>query len=127
MNWTPEQIQKTLSAVTGRTMHDEQFRALALKDANAAVAAVTGEPVPPDFKIRFVDNAGYDLTVVLPDAPAVQSSREMSEDLAGVAGGTETFTVDFGNLSVACLTKNLYGCNPAYTKKPGNQVFCPPG
>lgn len=125
MTWTSEQIEQALRTITERGMRDAAFRALALKDARAAIGQVTSEPLPGDFKIQFVDNAGHDLTIVLPD-PAPAAARELKEEeLAGVAGGTETYTVDFGNISAACQTKNLTACNPSYTRKPGSPAFCP--
>ena len=129
MSWTPEQIETTLRAVTERSMTDPNFRALALSNPVAAIGKVTAAPVPADFKIQFVDNAGSDMTVVLPDA-AKQSGAVSEEELAGVAGGAGGFipATALCNLTsqAACPTHdNKTACNPGYTKKPGNAVFCP--
>ena len=69
-------------------------------------------PLPDGFKIRFVDNGGHDLTIVLPDPLPTTASEIHDEELARVAGGTaDTFTVDFGGISAACQTKYLTACN----------------
>ena len=128
MNWTQEQIDQTLRAVIERSFSDPSFRAAALADGNAAVAKVSATAVPSDFRIRFVDNAGHDLTVVLPDAPpAAQPRQELSDEaVAGVAGGTiGIFTGACVNFTAHTCIANATACNPGYTKKPGSPAFCP--
>ena len=128
MSWTPEQIETTLRAVTERSMTDPAFRALALSNPVAAIGKVTSVPVAKDFKIQFVDNAGCDMTVVLPDA-AKHAAPVSEEELAGVAGG------GYGNIGPTfvcnvtmqgCPTHdNMTACSPNYTKKPASPAFCP--
>ena len=129
MSWNQEQIDNTLRAIVDRSISDPAFRASALQDGNAAIAKVSGDAVPANFRVRFVDNAGYDLTVVLPDAQAAAPQQALSdEEVAGVAGGTiGIFTSNTCVLSAQCFPTagNHTACNPGYTKKPGNAVFCP--
>lgn len=126
MNWTREQIDSTLRKIVERSLRDREFRALALSDARAAVNAVSAAPLPESFKVAFVDNAGADMTVVLPDPPARSAIDEA--ELAGVAGGANNSGYTF---TCRCHTdncgtqSNLTACNPGYTKKPGNANFCP--
>ena len=128
MSWTQEQIDNTLRTVVERSISDPAFRAAALKDASAAIATVTTTPLARDFRVQFVDNAGYDLTVVLPDVPSgVQQLQALSDDeVAGVAGGTiGIFSGACVNFTAGCHTGILTACNPGYTKKPSSPAFCP--
>ena len=119
-----------MRAIVERSLSDRNFRALALADPASAIQSVTRTPVPESFRVRFVDNAGYDMTVVLPDVPAAKVRTETLSDaeIAEVAGGT------LGGFSLGgcpaytagCPTFNqLTACNPGYTKKPGSPAFCP--
>jgi len=129
MTWTNQDIENTLRAVTERSMTDAGFRALALNNPVAAIGKIATTPVPASFKIQFVDNANCDMTVVLPDA--VPQTGSINEDeLAAVAGGGYgpglTFACTTPNYpTLQCTRDNLTACNPGYTKKPGNAVFCP--
>ena len=83
--WNEVEIQNMLAEVMKRASTDPEYRALSLSDPVAAVAQVNPRPLPPGFKLRFVDNAGANLTIVLPDA--VAASGELSDsELAQVAG-----------------------------------------
>ena len=67
-------------------MSDPQYRSLALENPEAAIAQVTEHPLPTGFKVKFVDNAGANKTIVLPDA--VPGVEELSDaELEQVAGG----------------------------------------
>jgi hypothetical protein len=84
--WNEAEAQKTLAAVTKLARTDPEYRKLALRDPNAAIARVNPTPLPPGFKVRFVDNAGANLTLVLPDP--VSKEGELSDaELEQVAGG----------------------------------------
>lgn len=133
MSWSQDQIDSTLRKIVERSLKDSAFRALAIRDGRAAVNAVSSAPLPENFKVRFVDNAGADLTIVLPDPAPAQEIRE--EELAGVAGGAYGPTLTCAGvchtIPPACppppvpTQSNLTACNPSYTKKPGNPTFCP--
>jgi len=84
--WTTAEADHILEQVIKRSMEDPEYRALALKDANAAIAQLTPKPLPQGFTVRFVDNAGASRTFVLPDA--APSNAELSDaELEQVAGG----------------------------------------
>ena len=128
MSWTQEQIDQTLRAIVERSISDPAFRAAALEDGNTAIGKVSAFAVPGDFRVRFVDNAGYDMTVVLPDVPTGARQQTLSDaDLMGVAGGTDAgFTtncpIDVPPLPTA---GHHTACSPNYTKKPNSPAFCP--
>lgn len=123
MNWTKEQIDATLRTLVERSMTDAAFRALALKDAKAAIRAVAGVDV--ESNVRFVDNAGADLTVVLPDP--MESGQVSEQELAGVAGGGILDTITQGADCQASLLcgNTLTFCSPLYTRKPNSPTLCP--
>lgn len=87
MNWTKEQVDRALTEVVNRSRRDPAFRQLCLQAPEAAVAQLTSQPLPPGFKLRFVDNNHADLTVVLPDPFATVSSELSDSELASVSGG----------------------------------------
>jgi len=131
MSWTQEQIDDTLRRIVERSMTDPEFRALAIRDGRAAIHTVSKARVPANFNVRFVDNSGADMTIVLPDAG---SSAEIQEqELAGVAGGAGIGVTFACNITVNacsiptlnCTRDSLTACNPAFTKKPGSPAFCP--
>jgi hypothetical protein len=84
--WNEAEAQKAAADVRKLAQTDEDFRKLALKDPNAAIAKVNPTPLPAGFKVRFVDNNKANLTVVLPDP--VSKEGELSDaELEQVAGG----------------------------------------
>ena len=129
MTWTQEQIDQTLRAVVERSISDPAFRAAALQDGNNAIGKVSASAIPGDFRVRFVDNAGYDMTVVLPDAPSAGAPQLTLSDaeLAGVSGGTAGGVGYTGDcpITVVPTINNHTACNPGYTKKPASPAFCP--
>ena len=86
MGWTVEETQAAINAALKRAATDAAFRELALKDANAAVQEMTGKPLPEGFRVRVLERAGYDVTLVLPD-PA-EAGELGDAELEQVAGGT---------------------------------------
>jgi hypothetical protein len=86
MEWTVEQTQAAIDAALKRAATDAAFRELALKDASAAVQAITGKPLPEGFRVRVLERAGYDVTLVLPE-PA-ETGELADAELESVAGGT---------------------------------------
>ncbi|WP_270169393.1 NHLP leader peptide family RiPP precursor [Paenibacillus sp. SYP-B4298] len=86
MEWNVERFNQALESFKLRAATDESFRKLALTDPSAAVKELTGQELPPGFKLQIVENAGAHLTVVLPDLQ--QGERELDEaELENVAGG----------------------------------------
>ena len=84
--WTQDKANEKLRVLAKRAQTDPEFRKLALKDPVAAVAKIDPTPLPSWFKLRFVDNAGATLTMVLPD-PVSASSELSDSELEQVAGG----------------------------------------
>lgn len=86
MNWTEEKIEQAMEQIAEKAAVDKAFRELCLSNPNEAIKAATGEDVPAQFKIRFVENSGAHATYVLPDL--VQEGDQLSDaDLDSVAGG----------------------------------------
>ena len=86
MYWTKEQTDRILRDIMARSQRDEAFRRLCLEDSGAAVKEISGHEVTPGFTVRFVDNAGADLTLVLPD-PIGSEGQLSDEELSSVRGG----------------------------------------
>ena len=110
-SWTDQEANETVQAIIKRSLTDMDFRQLVLADPTAAVKQQTGKDLPAGFTVRAVDNAGANLTLVLPDP--IASSPEFSDsDLEQVAGGakcgatcgaTEACAVSGGGDGVWCL------------------------
>ena len=84
--WTKEETDKVALEIKRRAMKDPEFRALALSNPHAAVAKINPTPFPSGYKVRCIDQAGYNVTVLLPDA--VSRVEELSDaELEQVAGG----------------------------------------
>jgi hypothetical protein len=83
---TLEEADSLLEEVVKRTQTDPEFRQLCLGDPKAATKQATGKELPENYILRFVENQGADLTVVLPDF--IDAEAELSEaDLDRIAGG----------------------------------------
>ena len=89
--WTKEDLGKFFLDVKKKAMTDVDFRKLALADAAAAVKEIAGKELPDGMKLKFVENDGVHMTIVLPDMAAGEMSEE---DLDKVAGGT-CYSEDF--------------------------------
>ena len=84
--WTPSEATHVEIEMKKRALKDPEFRALALKNPQAAVAKINSKPLPKGFKVKVVENEGANVVIVLPDP--VGRVQELSEfDLEGVAGG----------------------------------------
>jgi hypothetical protein len=93
MEWTQEKVDQVEYEIKQRAVADAGFRSLALSNPSAAISQITDLPLPPGFKVQFVDNAGANRTIVLPDL--VPEVEELSEaDLAHVAGGSNRNNVN---------------------------------
>ena len=85
ISWTQEEVGQAMEKVKELSLKDSAFRQLCLENPNAAIKKAAGKEVPIGVGIKFIENAGAHMTVVLPDAPA---SGELSEgELDSVAGG----------------------------------------
>ncbi|WP_456426429.1 hypothetical protein [Rhodocaloribacter sp.] len=72
--------------VIRRAVTDPAFRAALLRDARATLEREFDLILPVHFNIRFVENEGADLTIVLPDPGGVDGALNM-QTLEYVAGG----------------------------------------
>jgi len=86
-HWTNEELQHVLLKVARRAAVDCEFRALALRDGDAAIAEVSSKPLPKGISYKFVDNSGPVKIVPLPDFVQTDSDELSEEELEGVAGG----------------------------------------
>jgi len=94
--WTTELVKEKMAELYKKAATDEAFRNLCLQEPREAIRQIFGQELPQNFRIRFVDNAGYDLTLVLPD---LRTDDELDEKkLESVAGGT----FDFFSLGTEC-------------------------
>jgi hypothetical protein len=92
--WTNEELQAVIAEVARRSTIDPDFRALALKDAAAAISMVGGRPAPKDQSFRFVESSGDQKVIALPDP--VPDLEELSEaELVAIAGGDVRVGTDF--------------------------------
>ncbi len=83
---THEEAEQAIQEVVKRAQTDSEFRRLCLTEPNTAAKQAIGKDVPEGFTLRFIENQGADLTVVLPDF--IDEKAELSDkDLDQVAGG----------------------------------------
>lgn len=80
-----KQAEAKFQALLSRSATDMRFRQQLLTDPRSAVAEFTGNAIPEDWNVVFVENKGS-ATVVLPDP--IDPQAELSEaELEAVAGG----------------------------------------
>ncbi len=83
---TTQEAEQAIAQIVKRAQTDSKFRQLCLNDPNAAAHEATGKDLPDGFTLRFVENQGADLTVVLLDI--IDANAELSDvELEQVAGG----------------------------------------
>ena len=106
MEWNEQAAQKTMQELIKKAQTDPEFRQLALTDPNAAIGKINPLPIPASFKVRFVDNAGANLTVVLPDP--VSATGELSDaELEQVAGGSGSGNRCGGSCAASCVFSSV--------------------
>jgi len=88
--WDAKAIEEAVRIIYRKSMVDEEFRQLCFTEPKKAVWQATGMNLPDHFKLRFVDNAGAHLTLVLPDM--ITNDELSDEDLEAVAGGVSVLT-----------------------------------
>lgn len=67
---TEDEACKLFRYVMDRSQTDMVFRSGLLNQPKEVLEEVLSIELPPEFNIRFVENKGADLTVVLPDPGA---------------------------------------------------------
>jgi len=81
------EARKVFEYVKSRSQSDPAFRQRLLDAPREVLEKEFDVALPENFNIRFVENQGADLTVVLPDPP--KRTGELSDDeLEPVSGGT---------------------------------------
>jgi hypothetical protein len=99
MQWTEAEIKETLAEIGRRSANDADYRALALRDAKAAIQRITSKPIPDDFTVKFIEDSGAGMTVVLP--PAKSNEGVLSEqELEMVSGGGGAINKSASSLNV---------------------------
>lgn len=101
------QVQAAIQKVFKKATTDAAFRKLCLTDAKAAIKQATGEDVPANFKVRFVENQGANLTIVLPDLRAAGGELK-DEELEQVAGGGRCAASCGGSCAASCMFSAIY-------------------
>lgn len=83
---TQQEAEQAIQQIVKRAQTDAEYRQLCLRDPKAAAMEATGKEIPAGYTLKFVENQGADLTVVLPDV--IEDSVELSDtELDQVAGG----------------------------------------
>ncbi|MDR3156708.1 MAG: NHLP leader peptide family RiPP precursor [Lactobacillales bacterium] len=85
MPWTQKEINEIYAKVMQKATTDEEFRKELLANPKDAIANLTGEPLPDDYKIKVLENdPNYTATFVLPSFDSVLGEGDL-EDVAGGA------------------------------------------
>ena len=85
---TTQEVQEKMQEILARSAREPAFREKLLSDPHAAIEEHTGEEVPEDVDISFIENQG-DATLVLPDYQDPEAELE-EDELEAVAGGADT-------------------------------------
>lgn len=106
---TAEQIKAQVAA---HAAADPAFRAALLADPRAAIESWTGAAVPPQVKLRAVEEGPDEYVVVLPHFAGVGTDGELTDDdLEAVAGGSAKADRDMKKLGSVIL---LAGAMPVF-------------
>lgn len=91
---TREEMRAVYSYVMKRARTDRDFRHALLFSPKQALEQEFDLDLPDHFNIRFVENNGADLTLVLPDLEPLPDEPLSEYDLGYVAGGTDPYMHD---------------------------------
>jgi hypothetical protein len=84
-----QKAEEALSSVLARSATDAAYRQRLLANPREAITEVTGQPMPPNYQVVFVENKA-DFTLVL---PKLVKAAELNEgDLDTVSGGTDVLS-----------------------------------
>ena len=97
---TQQEANQAIEQIIKRAQTDSDYRQLCLSDPNKAATEVTGKEMPSGYTLKFVENQGADLTVVLPDV--IEESAELSD--------TELDQVAGGKCAASCAVSGVGGC-----------------
>ncbi len=99
---TQQEAEQAIQQIIKRAQTDSEYRQRCLSDPNAAATEVTGKEMPAGYTLKFVENQGADLTIVLPDI--IEESAELSDaELDEVAGGKCAVTCGATSPGPKCL------------------------
>jgi hypothetical protein len=100
-----EKGARAFQSVLARSATDPEFRQRLLTNPHQAIPEVTGQPLPADYQVVFLENKA-DATFVLPDP--VSPHAELNEaELEAVSGGCSPATV-VSILSVGYIVYKTY-------------------
>lgn len=109
MSSAKHDFDSALENILQRAIMDDSFRRLCLTEPGAAFEAVTGEAPPAGLKLRFIENQGDEVTIVLPNA--MRTAGELADDaLTQVAA------------AAGWLTDWYYGCDRTCRASAGSAV-----
>lgn len=94
-----QEVQETMQEILARSAREPAFREKLLSDPHAAIEEHTGNEVPEDVDISFIENQG-DATLVLPDYQDPEAELE-DDELEAVAGGAGVPTTTLLKVIVA--------------------------
>jgi hypothetical protein len=83
---TTQEAREVFQYVKRRARRDPAFREQLLESPRETLEAEFDIRLPDEFNIRFVENRGADLTVVLPD-PSEPDNQLSEDELQNVSGG----------------------------------------
>ena len=84
--WTEAEVRRVFQAIAAKASTNPEYRKLALTRPAEAIKEVSALDLPPGFTVRFVENEGANMTLVLPDA--LDRAGELDDrELEQVAGG----------------------------------------
>lgn len=118
MVWNQEDIKTAFEKISKRAKTDKSFRELCLKDPAKAVKEAAGKELPPDYKVKFIENLEADATFVLPDFkenPAELNDRELDSVAGGMkcgasCGGSAACVGDTGVCAASCGVSCVESC-----------------
>lgn len=85
--WTEQEIRRVYSEILRRMQLSEEFRNLALRDANAAFEAVSGKRFPVELRLRFCMSEGEPQAVL---NEGLRAGELSDGELQQVAGGVQS-------------------------------------
>lgn len=102
----PQSRKDLETAVILRAWKDDAFRRELLANPKAAIAKVTGKPLPDDLQVVVHEETAKTLHLCLPAKPAPTAGAELAdEELEAVAGGaSDTYSSCKGARRPACAS-----------------------
>ncbi|MCK9225426.1 MAG: NHLP leader peptide family RiPP precursor [Candidatus Muirbacterium halophilum] len=87
MNWTKEEIDKTIDIIMKKSSIDKGFRKKVLEKPETVIKDISGKDIPTNFKIKVIENkTNYNQTFVLNDFLGEELTDEELDNVAGGRG-----------------------------------------